>query len=147
MKMFRALALIGLLTPAVSVVAQEKSPGYIITVKGDSIRGFIVESADVDMARKAEISSGETEPTTVYASGDLAEVVFDRGRKFKRFDVPNPESKGRDSVAILAKLMLTGQISAWVWKGPRDQPDFFLTNNSTRQTVHLVQPEKTTTTF
>lgn len=110
-------------------------PGYIVTIKNDTIEGYIFFKVDSELAHqlsfKRDLSDSDIK---TYSTSDITSFGFKNGRSFERIWF---KEEGGDSTSVFAKHVIEGKVSMWVWRHPKNRPDFFLKNNSNGKFVHL----------
>ncbi|MBT1697055.1 hypothetical protein KK083_09230 [Fulvivirgaceae bacterium PWU4] len=123
-----------------ALLAQNLSPGFVVTSKGDTIRGFIVDGTDAELSpgitfKKLDGDKGEVK----YLPKDLVSFGFNNGRIFRSFSFATQN----DSVYIFAKRDVEGKVSMFTYARPEEnRPEILLTNNSSGRTFHLTPPKK-----
>lgn len=124
----------------VRLSAQETSPGFIVTMGKDTVKGFIQEGTDAELRSEITfVKSGTTEKVT-YSPADLHSFGFDYGRTFESFRFPYTGNEGE---MIFAKKALYGKITLFTApQKTQRHPDIVLVNNATKETFYLQEPEK-----
>lgn len=122
------------------IVAQEKfEPAYVVDLKMDTIKGFIKEETDAQLAKRISFKKNLEASAKEYTANELLGFGFDSGRIFKRHRI---YAAGNERY-IFAKRILKGKTDLFVWrKKGKAKPDFFVTNTQINKTVHLNAPSK-----
>jgi hypothetical protein len=120
-------------------------PGFIVTLEGDSVKGFIGNGTDAELGIHMMFKETMTDVTDVkYLPESILSFAFDNGRVFRRFSYTKT-SGNPDSVDVFAKKNLGGKIDMYTFsKFKRSRPDIFLVNNQSHRTVHLEEPKTIT---
>lgn len=140
-KVMKKLLFIGFCFLTGNFLAQEYEPGYIINLEKDTIKGYIIEKTDEELATGIWFKRNKNEYPEIYKPKDLEEFGFNRGRVFSSRYFPG--KRKNDTSYIFAKNLVRGKIDLFVWSSPdRYKPDFFLENNETGRTAHLRRPER-----
>jgi len=128
------------------LTAQEFRAGYIVTLKRDTVKGFLINGTDAELRSKITFRRTlQADENIEYRAADLLSFGFDYGRVFVRFPSTKTPVDG-DSVFVFAKRILRGKIDLYSSSNAKkNHPDIFLVNNYTGQTVHLTEPEKLST--
>src|SRR5690242_11563260 len=91
--------------------AQDFSPGFIVTPEGDTLKGFLLDRTDAELASGVTFKTTKPQTDAVnYLPPKLTSFGFDNGRIFKRFSVPTTNG---DSILVFAKKNLEGKISLY----------------------------------
>lgn len=131
---------------SISLSAQTFVPGTIVKQNGETVKGFIQDGTDAELAFGITFKKTESEAGEKFSPETISGFSFDYGRHFKRYSIPNPQSKG-DSMAVFVKRVVEGKIDLYTArKGTETRPDMVLKNNSSQRVVFLTQPKKITTT-
>lgn len=123
-----------------SLLAQNLRPGFIVTSKGDTVRGFVLDGTDAELSLGITFKKQEGDKAEVkYLPKDLLSFGFNNGRIFRSFSF----AAQNDTVYVFAKRELEGKVSMFTYAKPEEnRPDIFLTNNSSGRTFHLTSPKK-----
>jgi len=126
----------------VQLSAQETSPGFIVTIGKDTVKGFIQEGTDADLRSEIIFVKSGTSEKVTYSRADLLSFGFEYGRTFESFRFPYTGNEGE---MIFAKKSLYGKITLFTApKKKQRHPDIVLVNNATKETFYLQEPEKIT---
>jgi hypothetical protein len=129
-----------------ALLAQKATPGFIVTLEKDTIRGFIREGTDAELTSGITFKKMTDSEEVEYLPPSILSFGFDYGRTFKQFFIPG-KADGGDSIAVFAKRTLEGKINLYtVSKKKQNEPDIFLVNNQTDRTIYLMEPQKVTAT-
>lgn len=120
-------------------------PGYVLTIKKDTINGFILNNIDAELADKISFKRNSSdEAITEYAPSELLGFGFSSGRIFERKRVRNDNQSSNESTYVFAKRIVKGKIDLFVWSHKKNNSkDFFVINNSTKREARLIKPKKT----
>lgn len=123
------------------IYAQEYHSGYIIKQNKDTIYGLIKEGTDEELSLQVEFKEHNDLEKQVFSPGDLRGFRFDNGRTFRQME--NRRKTPDQNKYVFAKNIVEGEIDMLVWR-QKDfkNPDIFLVNNATGETVHLTGPVK-----
>ncbi|TVZ25235.1 hypothetical protein JM83_0137 [Gillisia sp. Hel_I_86] len=112
--------------------------GYIVTVKNDTIKGFLYDKIDAEMANMV-LFKKEREGTTVskFKTTDLLEFGFKNKRTFHRIQ---RIKDNKDTTFVFAKKIVEGKIDLWLLRGTKKPSEFYVANNSTNQKAHIFRP-------
>src|SRR5688572_8180045 len=130
------------------LAAQKKfSSGFIVTLKNDTVKGFLMDGTDAELGSKITFKMIKTANDKIeYRPADLLSFGFDNGRIFRSLASTNTPTEG-DSVFVFAKKILEGKINLYTYsKAKGNHPDIFLVNNYSGKIIYLKEPEKVSTT-
>jgi hypothetical protein len=124
-----------------NLIAQDiYKPGSIITTVNDTVRGFIQDQMDHEMAVSFNFKEvSEDNHISLLTPYNILEISFDSGREFKRFEIKSPSN---NSKYVLAKNLLKGKLELWTWRKPKGSSDYFIIDKSTNEVIHLINPKK-----
>ena len=128
-----------------SLYSQDKyNPGYLVTIKNDTINGFILNKIDSELAYNISFKKDLLDKNIiVYNSNELLGFGFNSGRVFERKKLEDNHHTAKDSLNVFAKRIVKGKIDLYVWRHKKDNSkDFFITNNTSKREVHLQEPKK-----
>lgn len=121
--------------------AQEFSPGYLISREQDTLRGFILDGSDADLANSIQFKKDMDGQVLNYEPAALKAFAFNTGRSFESMELPPREQV--KAKHIFAKNIIRGEIDLFVWRHKgRAVPDFFVYNNSSGKSAYLKKPVK-----
>lgn len=129
-----------------SLYSQDKyNSGFVVTLKKDTIDGFILNKTDSELAYKISFKRNVLDETAIqYNSNELLRFGFYTGRVFERKKLANDNQTAKDSLYIFAKRIIKGKIDFFVWRHKNNNSkDFFVTNNSSKREAQLIKPNKT----
>ncbi|WP_010232397.1 hypothetical protein [Gillisia marina] len=112
--------------------------GYIVTVDKDTIKGFIYDRIDAEMAN--EIFFKKDLKGTVVSSFNPAELIEFGFRNKRTFHSIPRVNTNKDTTFVFAKRLVQGKIDLWVLRDTKKSSEFYLTNNSTNQKAHIFRP-------
>lgn len=129
---------------AYGTIAQNTfEPGYIISLEKDSIKGFILNRSDAELAKGISYRKNQNAIIQKFTPDKLKGFGFDTQRNFEGMNTGEINRQG-DSIFIFAKNMLRGKIEVFVWrKVQKRTPDVFLENTSTLSSLHLHRAKDT----
>jgi len=113
--------------------------GYIVTVKNDTIKGFIYDRIDAEMTNAILFKKNLKEAVvSKFSPAELLEFGFKNKRTFHRMHHVNIN---KDTTFVFAKSLVEGKIDLWLLRDTKESSEFYLTNNSTNQKAHIFRPE------
>lgn len=121
------------------IAAQSKlEPGYVITVEKDTLRGFIMEKTDAELAEKVSFKPDKNAVLRTYKADELLRFGFNYGRTFEQIPV---KISAQDTSFIFVKRIVEGKIDLLVRRFPhQNNPDLYLSNNT--QTLAFPNSQK-----
>ncbi len=129
--------------PIFFVQAQQLDKGYIVTIEGDTIVGFIKNGTDPELGFRISFQKEINSAATIYLASDLQGFGFENGKIFKRIFIYNNQEESNNTSAVFGKKIVEGKITLYSFRRPIEgYPDIILTNNMTHRTMHLTAPKK-----
>ena len=128
-----------------SLYSQDKyHSGYVLTIKKDTINGFILNKIDSELAYKISFKRNSVDETIIeYNPNELLSFGFSSGRVFERMIVRNNNQTSKDSLYIFTKRIVKGKIDLFVWRHKKsNSKDFFIINNNSKREAQLIEPKK-----
>lgn len=124
-----------------NIVAQSSfEPAYYITQDKDTIRGFILEKTDAELARNFQFRADKNSVVKTYRPDEIPGFGFANGRVFQQIPVVITKE---DTVFVFAKRIVEGKIDLFVRRyAHQSKPDIFLYNNSTNKIIPIFQPRR-----
>ncbi|MBL7870674.1 MAG: hypothetical protein JNM78_03610 [Cyclobacteriaceae bacterium] len=116
---------------------QELRPGFIVTNKNDTVKGFITYQTDAILKNKVEFKISKNDQITIYSAEDVSSFGFENGRFFERItsnDAPN---------VFFAKRTLTGKLNFYSTIQSKKGKEFYIQNSVSGERVHLKKSAKT----
>lgn len=114
--------------------------GYIILKMQDTIRGSILERTDAEMAHFIKFKKKSATEVQVYNAGEIAGFGLINGRNYESHFFM--DEKG-NRTEVFAKNLVRGKLDLFAWRHPqRLQPDLFVVNSKTGESVYLKKPVK-----
>ena len=114
--------------------------GYVIHKEQDTVTGFILERTDAEMAHFIKFKEKSATEVQVYNAGEIAGFGLMNGRIYESHSFV--DEKG-NRTSVFAKNLVRGKLDLFAWRHPqRLQPDFFVLNNTTGESVYLKKPVK-----
>ena len=135
----RHLACLFVLISCICARAQTPLKGYIVTLQGDTVKGYLIDRIDARLSKEVEFLKEEKSNKISYSPSNLKAFGFDNGRSFK-------QRSYSDSAGVqyfFAKRIVQGKVDMYIRrKVTNDQPDIYLTNNSSHVEVVLFPPSR-----
>lgn len=118
--------------------------GYILTTANDTIKGFILNEMDSELAYKINFKQNLSDTSFIeYSTSELSSFGFSSGRIFGRMKVATNNKTVNDSSYVFAKRIVEGKINLYVWRHEGiNSKDFFVVNNKSKRKAQLTKPKK-----
>ncbi|HSP83070.1 MAG TPA: hypothetical protein VLN72_05015 [Gillisia sp.] len=114
--------------------------GYVIHKEQDTITGLILERTDTEMAHFIKFREKSAAEVQVYNAGEIAGFGLMNGRNYESHSFV--DEKG-NRTSVFAKNLVRGKLDLFAWRHPqRLQPDFFVVNRTSGESVYLKKPVK-----
>lgn len=141
MKNFYPLLFLISFTVSVTLQAQKLSKGYIVDLKKDTVKGYIIDRTDSELSSTIQFKKGKKDRDLFrYSTSDLLGFGFNYGRTFERIAFTDSL---HDTVMVFAKLILEGKLKLYIWRRNNwTDFDVFLFNTDPPRFAHLTEPTR-----
>lgn len=102
--------------PGESAQAQGRfSPGYVVNLNGDTIRGYLQNTIDYNLLNGISFRRQKKEETQLLSPQEYTGFGYADQRTYKRFYLPYDIGTGTDSSFLFLRLRTSGEINLWEW--------------------------------